>query len=198
MNNYKRYFSLLLSICLIFSVFATPFISYAQSSDFENHWAKSQIEKWIEAGLVNGYSDGYFKPNKNITRAEFVMLANNIFGYSDIDNVQFSDVKDTDWFYDCVIKAKTAGYISGYEDGTFKPNSEISRQETTKIIYHILRLEKIDLDTLKKFTDSKEIGWSKDFIGAAVSKGYLSGYPDGSIKPNKAITRAEAIVMLIE
>ncbi|MFZ5632937.1 MAG: S-layer homology domain-containing protein [Bacillota bacterium] len=95
--------------------------AFAQPSDIAGHWAGKQIGDWISKGLASGYPDGTFKPDNTITRAEFVTLANKAFGFNQSVQTDFSDVKSADWFAAEVAKAGAAGYVSGYEDGTYGP-----------------------------------------------------------------------------
>jgi len=88
------------------------------AKDLNGHWAEKQIMGWMEKGFIKGYSDNTFKPNNTITRAEFLTIVNNVFGYKDKAQISFTDVKTSDWYYDEIAKAIAAGYIKGYADGT--------------------------------------------------------------------------------
>lgn len=182
----------LLVICLVIGMAGVAFAA----TDIGSHWAGEQIQKWVSKGLASGYPDGTFKPNNQITRAEFVALANRAFEKQNpAATVSFKDVKSTDWYYAEVAAAKAAGYISGYEDGTFRPNSPISRQEAASIVSRLLNLEVSD--TQATFSDAASIpAWSKGAINAVVANNIMGGYPDGTFKPANNITRAEAVVTL--
>lgn len=165
-------------------------------SDTNGHWAESQINKWAEQGLAGGYSDGTFKPNNTITRAEFMALVNRSFGFTQTAEVDFSDLKSTNWFAGEIAKASAAGYVGGYSDGTIKPNNQITRQEAASMLSRILGLEDASA-AADNFADAQIIPqWSKGAIGVVVAKGYMGGYPDQTFKPTQAITRAEAIVTI--
>jgi hypothetical protein len=166
--------------------------------DVSRHWAKEEINKWIGNGLIAGYVDQTFRPDQVITRAEFISLVNKAFGYSQQADQTFTDVPHGKWFSDDVAKAKFAGYISGFEDGTFRPEEPISREQAAKIIYQIMQLEGTTVaSNASAFQDEKQMSaWSNSYINAVVSKGYIKGYPDESFRPQQSITRAEAVVML--
>ena len=86
--------------------------------------------------------------------------------------------------------------VSGYPDGTFKPNAAITRAEFTVILANALKLE--GAGSAAAFTDEAKIGgWAKQAIANAVEAGIMSGYADGSIRPNARITRAEAVTLLV-
>lgn len=182
-------------IGLTFPAVATSAKAAAGLTDISDHWAKDKIAQWVQKGLVSGYTDGTFKPDKSITRAEFMTLVNKVLGFSEKAAIEFSDVTPTDWFYEEIGKAVKAGYISGYQDGTVKPNREISRQEAAVALCKALNLE-IQGD-VTEFTDKDAIpNWSRPYIGTLAAKGYMGGYPDGSFKAERHITRAETVTML--
>jgi hypothetical protein len=195
-SHVKSVLTLILIITLVLGSFTIP-VS-AQVSDISGHWAESRISAWIEKGWASGYSDGTFKPNNSVTRAEFMTLANKAFGYTKTTEISYSDVASADWYYVEVAKAMAAGYISGYEDGTIRPKNPISRQEAAAMLARILNLDSTaNLQVLDNFTDKDSIpAWSKGAIAAVVAEGFMSGYPDGTFRPTRNITRAEAIVML--
>jgi len=106
-------------------------VAYGASvpKDVQNHWAKSFVVTAIEKKIVSGYDDGTFRPDKAVTRAEFSHMLNAALGNSVTTNISFSDVKSSDWYYSAVQKAVAAGYVSGYDNGSFKPGTAINRQE---------------------------------------------------------------------
>lgn len=168
----------------------------APSSDVAGHWAEAVITEWQGMGLIKGYEDGTFKPGNNITRAEFVTIMNNALGYEDAAALSFTDVVAGNWYYNAVAKAVAAGYVSGYEDGTFKPNNTITRAEAAVMIANAMGLGDRG-SVADDFTDAASIpGWAKGSIGAIVEAQYMSGYPDGSFGARKSITRAEAVSAL--
>ena len=197
MGTRKRFIiSLVLALCMVTCLAG---MSLAQPTDIGGHWAENQINEWAVQGLVQGYTDGTFKPNNSITRAEFMAIVNRAFGFTTIAETDYSDVSDNDWFAAEVAKAKAAGYISGYEDGTMRPGQQISRQEVAAILARILSLDvSTDVDALNKFKDAGDIPeWSRGSINAVVAKNLMGGYPDQSYKPIRSITRAEAVVTLV-
>ena len=168
----------------------------ASASDIEGHWANKEISAWIEGGLISGYADGTFKPNNAITRAEFAALVNRSFKLVEKAAISFTDVNEGAWYYPEIEKAKKAGYMNGYSDGTVKPNANITREEVASIVARLTALEE-DASGASDFTDSAAISqWSIGYIGAAVKAGFMKGYPDGSFKPQNTITRAESVVVL--
>lgn len=182
-------FCLLLMLSMPISIMATT------PADISNHWAKTTIQSWLDKAFIAGYPDGSFKPNNNITRAEFMALVNKAFGYTETASITFSDVDTDAWYGSAVAIAIAAGYINGYPDGTMRPNSPVSREEAAAIIMKIINL-KADANYAVKFTDVAKLTWSKGSVGAVAKAGIMNGYPDGRFDPKLMIKRGECIVSL--
>lgn len=160
--------------------------------DIQGHWAQAQLQEWLNKGYLGGYPDGTVKPNKAITRAEYVALVNRLFGFTETASISFTDLKSSNWSYIEVSKAVKAGYIGGYENHTFRPNNPLTRQEAAVITAKLLQLN-TNMTTLKFKDSSQFAGWSRGAIAAAADKKIINGYPDGTFGPKKALTRAEAV-----
>ena len=195
MRLIKKLSLVFLTMILVLSFTGTVF---ANGSDIDGHWAENKIRTWLDDGTIEGYPDNTFRPDKYMTRAEFITLINNVFDYRDSEENFFKDVDPLAWYAQEVSRAIFQNYISGYEDGTFRPSNLISRQEAAVIIAKILQLEASDSsDWLSKFADEQDIPqWSRGAINALVGKKIMNGYSDGTIKPNNYITRAEVVVIL--
>lgn len=202
MNNRMKKSKGIMALMIITVMVLTAMIplqafAAAKLSDVAGSWAEKEITAWVDRGFIKGYPDGTFKPNNNITRAEFVTLVNRIFGFTETAAVTFRDVKDTDWFSEDVAKAEKAGYLSELKaTGDFVLRGNITRQEVAAIIYKLKSLEKDEKES-GTFTDAEKItDYFKGYIGAVKKAGYMQGYPDGSFGPEKNLTRAEAVVSI--
>ncbi|AOT71976.1 DVUA0089 family protein [Geosporobacter ferrireducens] len=193
----KGFRILLMMLCMILIITSMPLTGYsAIHSDIDTHWANDVISRWIDQGLIRGYPDGTFKPDKPVSRTEFMTMINKAFGYNETKDFNYIDVPKDAWYEGVVAKALTAGYITGYPDGTIKPDAAVSRQEMAAIITKIKKLEN-DPDGSSVFTDAANIpDWSRGVIGAVTKAGYMKGYPDGSFKAQNTVTRAEAVSAL--
>ncbi|MFZ5642578.1 MAG: S-layer homology domain-containing protein [Bacillota bacterium] len=181
-----------LMLTIIFLLMMKGF-SAGQPPDLAGHWAGGKIGEWINRGLISGYPDGTFRPDGTITRAEFVTMVNRAFRFSPAAGENYTDVRPTDWYAGETSAARAGGYCSGYQDGTFRPGSPISRQEVASIISRILKLE----SGRSFFRDGGAIqDWARGAVGSVSSGGIMSGYPDGAFLPERSITRAEAVVVL--
>lgn len=192
----NRKISMLLMLVILTTIMM-PVNAYALNKDYEGHWAESTIQSWLDNKLISGYPDGSFKPNAPVTRAEFVKMANNLLGYTEIAPISFSDVNINSWYYIEVQKAFKAGYISGVSDLLFSPNTNLTREQAAVIVSKILGLE-LNTENVQQFTDNHLISdWAKNYVDAATVAQIILGYTeDNTFRPQNPITRAEAIVLL--
>ncbi len=185
------------SLVLVLTMLMTLLIpTVAFGADYSGHWAEKTIQEWLDNGKLKGYEDGSFKPDAQITRAEFMTMVNSAFGYTEITDINFSDVDADDWYYQEVQKAVKAGYLLGYEDSTARPDNKISRQEAALIIARIKGLSDNEAG-VSSFTDANEVAsWAKGGVGAASSEKLIIGYEDGTFRPLREISRAEALTII--
>ncbi|RVU54009.1 S-layer homology domain-containing protein [Anaerosphaera multitolerans] len=145
-----------------------------------------------------GYPDGSFRPQGNITRAEvttifFRMMTDESRNKYWSTTNDFGDVQSTDWFNNAISTMSNAEAVTGYPDGSFKPDANITRGEFATMASRFLS----DYGNLTnyKFTDIKG-NWAEDSIKKLASHGLINGYEDGSFKPDQLITRAEAATLV--
>ena len=147
---------------------------------------------------VFGYEDDTVRPNNDITREEVATIFYRLLTdpardayFTDKNN--FPDVESGRWSNKAISTLSNADIISGYpEDGTFRPANPITRAEFASIVS---RFDSLNYNGDNKFNDISG-HWASNFINAASEKGWISGYPDGSFKPQNNITRAEAITLI--
>lgn len=168
-------------------------------------WAKDNIVELARLQIVNGTPEGYFYPNRLMTRAEFAKVAVISLG---LDMVQqqsptFADIKKSDWFYDYVETAAAYGLINGaVENGEryFKPNNPITRAEISSIlsraISHILGKSISATSIENPFTDVSSNHWAKDHILHLYHEKVIYGKSETSFAPQEFATRAEISTML--
>ena len=145
---------------------------------------------------VMGYPDGTVQPGGYITRAEastifFRLLTDETREQYWATTNAYSDVKGGDWYNNAISTLSNAGIVSGYPDGTFRPNASITRAEMSKIIALFAKLDK----TTDRFSDIAG-HWAEAYIKLAAGNGWIEGYPDGTFKPQQNITRAETVTMI--
>ena len=145
---------------------------------------------------MKGYPDGSFKPASVVTRAEVaVMISNLIRDDEEIDqSLEFTDVKKGNWAYDSVNYLRTKNILSSDNGGKYSVKDNMSRAELCSVIVKAYHLTKED-GVSKKFSDIEKNEY-KEYIEIMVSNGYMSGYPDGTFKPDKKVSRAEIASIL--
>ena len=192
---FKRKISLVIVLMMVLSLMI-PNFAFGATNDYTNHWAKETIQKWFDNDQLKGYEDGSFKPDQTITRAEFMTMVNNAYEFTEKAEISFKDVKSSDWFYQEVQKAAAEAYIIGYEDNTARPGNKISRQEAALIISRIKELTESP-ESAKVFKDYRTIAtWSIGGVGAVAKEKIMIGYEDNSFRPDRSISRAEALVTI--
>lgn len=165
--------------------------------------------KWKQTGVkgllntddhiayISGYPDGMVKPANDITRAEVAMifyrlLRDDVREEYDATHFDFTDVNENAWYAKAISTLTNLDIITGYSDGTFRPNNAITRAEFATICSRVDALSAGN----KTFTDVTAAHWAYRYIASAADKGWISGYPDGSFKPDSNITRAEAMTLV--
>lgn len=188
-----RLFSIVVGAALCLSLLL-PIESYSASSfkDIKGHWAESYIESAVSLEIIKGYPDGRFLPDEKVSRAEFISMLNRALGNTSLGSIGFYDVSRGAWYYNDVGKAVTAGFVSGFGDGSFRPNSKITRQEAAVMLARIVPSYGYSAN-LKKFSDHSHIAsWAYMSLQKISGKNYISGYTDGKVHPLDSLTRAQA------
>lgn len=168
--------------------------------DIAGHWAEAKIKRGVALGIVNGYSDGSFKPEGKVTRAEFTaMLIRALKKDSQgTPAVTFSDYdRIPDWAKPSVTAAAALGLVTGYEDGTFRSEQLITRAEMAVMI---MRQSGIALkeDRTPAFADAADIpDWAAPSIAAAADAGLIHGRDNNRYEPMEYTTRAEAVTLIL-
>ncbi|OUP51875.1 hypothetical protein B5F17_11550 [Butyricicoccus pullicaecorum] len=137
-----------------------------------NDWYNNAVSTMVNMGIIQGYEDGTFRPNANITRAEFAAIAARFMasGYGVEDDL-FTDIANH-WARESINDAAMAGWINGYEDGTFRPDAAITRAEAVTLVNNVLQ-RKPDadhmLDSMIKWPDNSEGTWYYEAIQEATN-----------------------------
>lgn len=161
-------------------------------------WASDAMNKMSELGVIMGDADGQMHANRAVTRAEFISMLNRAFNYTNHSggDLPFEDMTGEEWYADNIRVAYEQGYFSGISETSAGATKAINREEATSLLCRNLKIDTKEL-LLDQFTDGRNISrWARPAVGAAVDKGYMSGYSDGSFRPQRNISRAEAAVVL--
>ncbi len=169
--------------------------------DINNHWAKEDIEVMAAKHIANGVTDASFAPERNITRAEFAALLTRALKLDETDSENvFTDVANGTWYQDPVIKAYSAGIITGIDDTTFAPNANITREQMATMIMRAysngsgIELDSIVTTAEVKFTDEGAVSsWARRNVRLVEAVNLMNGNSDGTFGPKDNATRAQAI-----
>lgn len=194
--------------------FQKPTVSYTvsggNSGGNNGGNSKPSLNTKDHYGYIIGYPVDYYtgqpttdqtkkpvRPEGKITRAEvatiyFRMLTDESRTKFWSQNSGYSDVKAGDWFNNAVSTLSNAGIIAGYEDGSFRPNGYITRAEFATIAARFFDVTYNGKDLFPDISGH----WAKDYINQAANKGFVNGYEDGTFKPDRNITRAEAVTLV--
>jgi len=200
----KRALTLFLSVLMFLTVI--PFAGAASPSFSDvprNHWAYKEITEMAEKGIIKGYDNRTFRPNNEVTRAEFAKI---MIAAADVDmdkrsvSQTFKDVPKSHWAFYYVEYAKP--YLTGYKSGstyTYKPDNSAVREDIAVALVRLLGYDKkykADMNQLKKFRDSDDISPAlRSYIAIAIQTDLMKGN-NNYFRPQDPITRAEAASLL--
>ncbi|XEC95806.1 S-layer homology domain-containing protein [Paenibacillus tarimensis] len=178
---------------------ALPPMEYEDFADVtEEHWAYEEINTLKMMDIVQGYGDNTFKPNQSITRAEFVKMTVDTLGLeAQTTELNFTDKNELRaWSEEYVQTAVKAGLIKGYDDGTFRPNQNISRAEMVTILVRGLELE-LEEEYQLSYADKTEIhAWALPYVKTATANQLVQGRSENRFAPKEQASRAEVTAVL--
>lgn len=206
MNNNAKKTLRVLSVATAATMMVGGAAFAVNADDIHGHWAEKTLQQFIDNGWIQG-DEGGIRPDSTITRAEMATVVDAVEEYTEEADVSgYKDVAKTDWFYKQVAKIVKANVMVGVGDNKWAPQGNVTREQAAVIM---CKLKDVSVDTkanaadiraqLTKlgYTDANAVSdWAAPYILAAVQNGYMSGYPDHTLRSGNDITRAEAIVML--
>lgn len=193
----KKALSILLILCMTISLLFANSVMADPAVTFSDVTAGTElgnaIYKLVESGVVVGYPDGTFKSDNNLTRAELTKMVNLVFGYTEADTEGFIDVTDADWFKPYVLVAKKAGYIKGFEDGSFRGNSNLTREQACAIISRCANLKetKMIINISDPVSD-----WADVDVKKVIAAGFMNLEEGDKFRAKEDISRGELSILL--
>ena len=172
-----------------------PFTDVAQGA-----WYESAVRYVYTHGSMEGMSATTFAPNKSLTRAEAVQVLYNLEGQLTVSNSStFPDLVH-DWYKPAIAWAEQTGVVDGYEDGTFRPDQPVTRQEFAQMLYNYAKYKDYDLTAegdLSAFPDGNKVQeWAVPAMSWANGNQLINGHDDGTLEPGGTATRAQAASIL--
>ncbi len=204
MKHLSRILSLTLAVMMVLSCAVITGAANVSFTDVSGHWAwtNGQIPYLVEKGVLNGYQNTtngtyYFKPDGEVTRAEFIKILDETFGLKKTTSISYNDIKSSDWYEPYFAKAAAQGYILNYGNNA-SPNQKISRQEATALLVRYLDLPaSSSTPSIADFDDIST--YYSDYVLRAIDAGIINGYSENGktyFKPAKTLTRAEALTII--
>lgn len=176
-------------------------------ADMKEHWAKDAVEQLASKLIVEGLAENTFAPEEKVTRAQFAALLTRSLGLIPAEEADsgktpaYTDVGTGDWYLPAVETAAKARLIEGYEDGSFRPEASITRQEMAVMIGRAMdyagKTGGDTVDLAAKFADYGTVSaWAAGGVEKCVTAGIIQGKGEGTFAPSDVTTRAEAATML--
>jgi len=178
-----------------------PEIDLPSFSDLQGHWAESFIRALISMDLTSGFADGTYQPNKPMTRAQYAALVAAAFNpTSKRPAPEFTDVAKDFWAAKAIQIAASGGFVSGFSDGTFRPDQNVQRLQVLVSLVNGLALPADDSDRLLTYSDRNTIpDYAKKAIATATKQKIVVNYPDPKqLLPVREATRAEVAAMVYQ
>jgi hypothetical protein len=177
-----------------------PVTTSISFGDLDDHWAKAEVEQLVEKGIIKGKDAEKFAPDLSITRAEFATIIARALGLKQTKyNHSFRDVDANSWYADDLQTVSDSKLIAG-NDGAFRPNDNITREEMAKIIveaYKIMTEKELPQGNSIQFEDQDNMGvWAVEYINLATELGLINGIDNTHFDPKAVATRAQAAVII--
>ena len=167
----------------------------------ESDWFYPYVRSMVSFGLMNGTSETSFGPNGTLTRAMLVTILWRMQGTPEAQASRFTDVTGDAWYAAAVDWAQEQGVVTGYPDGSFKPNAPVTREQAAVILYRYAPLMGRVPDALadlSEFYDAESIsGYARVAMGWANACGILAGFPDNTLRPGGSANRAQISKMIV-
>lgn len=206
MNQFKAFKVLPLAMTIALGLQLSS-LSALAFSDTTNYWAKADIEELSDNKIIDGYTDGTFRPEKPMTRAEFATILVKVLKIPvtrDAKAAHFSDVPNGYWAAPAIAAVKSKGLINGFPGNRFMPNRNITRLEVMTILSNMdkteIPAEFSVADILSTYEDGSDVpNWAQESVAEAAYTKVMANAPsrENRIDPNRDATRAEVAAMVV-
>lgn len=164
-------------------------------------WFHDPVKYVYDKGLMTGTSATEFAPNLTTTRGMIVSILHRLEGGPVVENDAFSDVSSDDWYGQSVAWAASVGVVNGFEDGTFRPNDPITREQMAAILYNYSQYKGYDVSAradLSKYSDAASVSsWAAEVLSWANAEGLVNGMTKITLDPQASATRAQVATILM-
>lgn len=166
--------------------------------DIAGHWAQKAIVRAVEKGIFKGVAENSFAPDRQMSRAEFITVLGRMSEQTAmLREAPFKDIDANAYYAQHVAWGAALGLMKGFEDGTFRPEAKITREQAAVIFANFLKDKKLPESPVIAFGDEEAIsGWAKEAVKKAAALGLLKGKDGGRFAPKDVLTRAEMAQIL--
>ncbi|MDT8858874.1 S-layer homology domain-containing protein [Alkalihalobacillus sp. MEB130] len=165
--------------------------------DINGYWAEESILLAAEKGWINGHSDQTFRPSNHLTRAQAATILTNFLKLESTNRtVQFHDVSNNFWALDSINLVAQNRIMNGNSSGNFSPGTNVTRAQVAQIFYNAGFYSQSSSNKSSAFTDVRNDHWAITAIETMRQEGIITGFSDGTFKPNQPITRAQMTVII--
>lgn len=201
MNINRKTLAVILTVCMLLTSFSSVLATtgkHAFTDVKAEDWYYDAVSFVKEKGLMNGISDAAFAPDGTTTRGMIVTILWRMSDSPKAEGIQFDDVSADYYYAEAILWASANGIVTGYGDGKFGPDDNITREQLAAILYRYSgEVYEESADKLVAFTDADKISdYAKTAFAWATSKGLIAGMDDGSLAPQGGATRAQVATVL--
>lgn len=165
----------------------------------QDAWYYASVEYVSSNGIMNGYADGTFRPGQRLSRAHLAQLLYNLEGRPQVSAARYTDTEEGAWYESAISWATDAGILTGYADGSIRPNALITRQQLAAMLYRYARYTGRDVSLradLDGYADAAQISpYALEAMQWANAAGIINGSGD-ALLPGSTATRAQTAAML--
>lgn len=195
----KKKIVFLIVLALLLQSFAVMAKDYPQKfwDVSKDHWAFEYIAELVDRGVIKGYDDGSFKPNATVSRAEWAKMMCVAGNLSSTDTSVY--FRDTEGHWANIYVNAAKDYITSYNDGSFRPDQAIVREDVTRSLVTLrgYDISNVDYSHVSGFKDFDSISnYMKAYVAVAVENGLINGFEDNTFRGQGTLTRAEAATLL--
>ena len=191
----RRVLSTIIALLLVAALLPMSVLA-ASYTDTDGHWAESSIERWSDAGVVQGTGDA-FAPDSDLTCAQLATILAKLLRLPAADDAGFSDNLADAWYYDAINRCAAAGILNGYADGTVRPNETIRRARAMVMLARALGIEPAGTSVLNGYADAANVpDWARGYVAALLRADIVSGVSGSRLAALANITRAQFVTIL--
>lgn len=170
--------------------------------DLRGHWAEAFLQALVDRKVLTGFGDGSMRPDDQLTRAQFAAMLVHAYPAPEVQSAKrFWDVSGNFWGADVIAQASARGFMTGFPDGSFRPNQALRRAEAMTAIANVLNhTAPPDLELLSYYRDRDRIpSYASNAVAIATAQSVIVNYPDRDLlNPQRVISRAEVAAMIYQ